>query len=52
MSKTVLSESHSMYREGWVLIVPSAVYDTCKQLRLLYAVNTVIPNSLTSIPRK
>ena len=38
-----------MYREGWVLIVPSAVViqSKCKQLRLLYliTVNTVIPNT-------
>ena len=36
-----------MYREGWVLIVPSAVVtqSKCKQLRLLYTVDTVIPNN-------
>jgi len=36
-----------MFWEGWVLIVPSAVVIQCKckQLRLLYTVNTVIPNN-------
>jgi len=28
MSKTLLSESVVMYKEGWVLIVPSAVRNT------------------------